>query len=68
MEHEEGMYKYNHTDYCHCSDWVKDICPGECFRARITQELKEHPGYPYPVSYGNFRNSGYCPLKEEEGE
>ena len=60
-------FKYNHADFCHCSDWKADICPEECFRARITKELKEAPTpYPYPVSIGNFRNSGHCPLDEME--
>ena len=65
----DQQFKYNHSDYCHCSDYEKDICPEQCFRARLTKELKESdPPYPFPVSFGNFRESGYCPLKEEEGE
>ena len=59
------MSKYNHSDLCHCSDWKNDICPKECFRARITKELRDMgPPYPYPVSYANFHKSGYCPLGE----
>ena len=65
----DERFKYNHSDYCHCSDWNPDICPGECFRARLTKELKEaDPPYPYPVSIGNFRHSGHCPLDEMEDE
>lgn len=56
-------FKYDHEMYCHCSDYKKDICPEECFRARITEEVKAFQ-YPYPVSYGNLRSSGYCPLEE----
>ena len=63
----DGRFIYDHSDLCHCSDYNIDICPGECFRARLTKELKEaDPPYPYPVSMGNFRNSGYCPLSEME--
>ena len=61
-------FKYNHADYCHCFDYRPDICPEECFRARLTKELKEKPGYPYPVSYGNFLHSGFCPLDEGSEE
>ena len=56
---------YDHSDYCHCSDWKNDICPEDCFRARITKELRSmDPPYQWPVSYANFRKSGYCPLGE----
>lgn len=63
----DERFKYDHSDFCHCSDYDPSICPEQCFRARITQELKEvKPPYPYPVSMANFRNSGYCPLTEME--
>lgn len=64
-----NQFKYDHSDFCHCSDYNSDICPKECFRARLTKELKEaDPPYPYPVSMANFRHSGYCPLHEMETE
>ena len=64
---KNGRFIYDHSDFCHCSDYEPDNCPTECFRARITKELKEaDPPYPYPVSMANFHNSGYCPLTEME--
>lgn len=63
----DGKFKYDHDDFCHCSNYNIDICPEECFRARLTKELKEaNPPYPGRVSIGNFRYSGQCPLDEME--
>lgn len=63
---------FDHSDYCHCSDWNIDICPEKCFRARLTKDLKQmNPPYEYPVSFANFKNSGYCLMtngKEENAE
>ena len=64
---DTSQFKYDHAGYCHCFDYQPDICPGECFRARLGKELTEVGSYPYPVSYGNFRRAGFCPLEEEEG-
>jgi len=67
MDNTEQNFIYAHGEYCHCSDWKADICPSECFRARLTKELKEaNPPYPYPVSFANFKSSGYCPMTEGE--
>lgn len=57
---------YDHADFCHCSDWKKDICPKSCFRAGLTQDYHEN-GYPYPVSFSNFGSDpDFCPLKARE--
>ena len=60
---------FDHSDYCHCSDWENDTCPDKCFRARLTKDLREmDPPYEYPVSFANFKSSGYCPLNDGKEE
>lgn len=62
-----NQFKYDHSDFCHCSDYDAKKCPKKCFRARLTKELREaDPPYPYPVSMVNFFHSGECPLHKEE--
>ena len=60
---------FDHSDYCHCSDYDQDTCDKNCFRARLTKDLREMtPPYQWPVSYANFRSSPYCPLNDEVAE
>lgn len=48
----------NH-DYAHCWDYEKGVCPEECFRAKLTDDLKN---WPYPVTYSKFKGTEACPL------
>ena len=48
----------NH-DYAHCWDYEKGVCPEECFRAKLTDDLKN---WPYPVTYSKFKETDACPL------
>lgn len=48
----------NH-DATHCADYKKD-CPKSCFRAKLTEELREIY-YPLPVSWSHFKGTRECP-------
>lgn len=48
----------NH-DYAHCWDYEKGVCPEECFRGKLTDDLKN---WPHPVTYSKFKGTEACPL------
>ena len=48
----------NH-DYAHCLDYEKGVCPEDCFRAVLTEDLKN---WPYPVAYAKIKGTYACPL------
>lgn len=48
----------NH-DYAHCWNYEKGVCPEECFRAKLTDDLKN---WPYPVTYSKFKGTDGCPI------
>lgn len=48
----------NH-DATHCADYKKSKCPKTCYRAQLTEELK-NIYYPLPVSWANLDGSVYC--------
>lgn len=48
----------NH-DYSHCWDYEKGVCPEECFRAKLTDDLKN---WPHPVTYSKFKGTEACQL------
>ena len=52
----------NH-DYAHCWDYEKGVCPEECFRAKLTDDLKN---WPYPVTYSKFKGTEACPLTKPQ--
>ena len=53
----------NH-DYAHCIDY-KDDCPMECFRARLTKDLKNRTDLQWkPYSWMNFKDTFECKLKK----
>ena len=59
----------NH-DATHCSDYRNGRCPKECYRAQLTQNLRDDP-YRFlrlPVSWANFKGTNECPMKEEVSE
>lgn len=56
----------NH-DYAHCSDYSKEICPKECFRAQLTEDLKNRTDLlGLPFTWMHFRETEECPLKNCE--
>lgn len=56
----------NH-DASHCLDYVKGVCPKKCYRAKLTQELKEI-AYPLPTSWVHFKGTVYCEMKKDGDE
>ena len=53
----------NH-DYTHCWDFDAEVCPKECFRAQLVRDLMcFHPNIP--VSWGRFKNTKECKLRED---
>lgn len=56
-------------DVCHCYDYNRYICPEECYRAKVTQDLKDnYEQYEgIPMSFANFKGTPYC-LKWPEEE
>lgn len=56
----------NH-DYSHCSNYSKEICPKECFRAQLTEDLKNRTDLlGLPFTWMRFRETKECPLKNRE--
>lgn len=54
----------NH-DATHCADYKKHKCPRKCYRAQLTQELRDrHDLYYLSVSWANFKQTKECPRRE----
>lgn len=53
----------NH-DATHCADYRKSRCPKSCYRAQLTQDLRDNwLRYIFlPVSWSNYRRMDECPL------
>lgn len=51
------------TDYTFCFDYKEGVCPKDCFRAEITNELY-HSNVHYPVSWANFKGTEECKLEK----
>ena len=49
----------NH-DACHCLDYKKPVCPKSCYRAQLTEELR-NIAYFLPTSWSNFKGTKMCP-------
>ena len=49
----------NH-DATHCADYKKQSCPKSCYRAQLTEELRNIV-YPLPTSWANYRGTKECP-------
>lgn len=59
----------NH-DATHCEDYRKYECPKSCYRAQLTQELRDNP-YRFlrmPISWANFKGTEECPLSKKVSE
>lgn len=56
----------NH-DYAHCLDYKADKCPKSCFRAQLTEELKQNiDRVDFMVLWANFKGTQYCELDSTE--
>ena len=57
----------NH-DVSHCSDYNRYICPETCFRAKVTQDLKDNMDkYEFiPMSFAHFEGTPYCEKTNKE--
>lgn len=52
----------NH-DATHCADWDEKICPSDCYRAELTEELEHRSDMWYlPMSYSHFKGTVECKL------
>ena len=55
----------NH-DATHCENYKKSKCPKSCYRAQLTQDLRERPDLFFlPVSWANFKGPEECPMIKE---
>lgn len=53
----------NH-DATHCEDYRKYKCPKSCYRAQLTQELRDNQ-YRFlrmPISWASFKGTEECPM------
>lgn len=58
----------NH-DATHCDDYQVNKCPKKCYRAQLTQDLRErHDLFFAPISWANFKGTNECPLTKEVSE
>ncbi len=48
----------NH-DFAHCWDYEMGVCPNGCFRAVLTEDLKN---WSHPVTYAKIKGTDACPL------
>ena len=56
-------------DATHCSDYNKKICPKECYKGRLVEDLNQHKMFdPSCLSWAYFRETDACPLHEAESD
>ena len=53
----------NH-DATHCADYKKSKCPKNCYRERLTEELRNII-YALPTSWAYFKGTKECPLTND---
>lgn len=55
----------NH-DASHCLDYKINKCPKSCYRAQLTQELRERTDLDFriPFSWVHFKQTKECPRRE----
>ena len=53
----------NH-DATHCADYKKSKCPKNCYRAMLTEELRNIV-YVLPTSWAYFKGTKECPLTND---
>lgn len=49
----------NH-DATHCFDYNEKTCPKSCYRAQLTEDLRNIV-YGLPTSWSHFKHTSYCP-------
>lgn len=51
----------NH-DVCHCADYIPTDCPKTCYRAQVTQDLRDNMEKlkDIPMSFAHFKGTPYC--------
>lgn len=54
----------NH-DATHRADYKKSKCPKDCYRAQLTEELR-NIYYPLPTSWAYLKGTKECPLPKGE--
>ena len=54
----------NH-DATHCSDYKRGICPNTCYRAQLTEELR-NICYLLPTSWSHYKGTQMCPKWKKE--
>ena len=56
----------NH-DATHCDDYKVNECPKKCYRAQLTQDLRErqHDLCYLPISWANFKGTKECPIAKK---
>lgn len=56
----------NH-DYAHCLDYQRGKCPNACFRARLTEDLKQRGDLRnMPMTWASFKGAEECQLLKED--
>jgi len=55
-------------DVCHCSDYDPNICPITCYRAQVTQDLRNNLDKLGEdlMSFAHFKNTHYCAIGQED--
>lgn len=55
-------------DVSHCSDYDPSICPITCYRAKVTQDLRDNLDTlgDIPMSFAHFKGTVYCAIGQED--
>lgn len=55
-------------DVCHCFDYIQSMCPENCYRAQVTQDLKDNiqKFEGIPTSFAHFKGTPNCPKWPKE--
>lgn len=53
-------------DAAHCADYDEAECPGGCYRAKLTRELREI-NCPLPTAWAHFAGTQYCVREVKNG-
>lgn len=59
----------NH-DATHCADYLVARCPKKCYRAQLTQDLRNNQCrlLSVPISWAKFKGTKECPITKTEGK
>lgn len=54
-------------DATHCIDYNPDTCPENCYRAQLSEDVKNFKYFwPVTLSYARFENTRECPKSKEK--